>query len=216
MRKLVESHLENLSSKNEFLFRVTCASCGTEYGNKPIRFSKANTRPATSDEQIIHDTLYEQESIAAMQTAISNASEHMNYCPICKRLVCDECFLICDDQDMCRQCAEELKLRGKPVLSSLRSSVLQLKKKVTRRSKRNGRLLLCLLINMLLDLEWSIPAWILLGLHFWLGMNIWWFVGALIIWILKILLSMWFVGWVANCGNLKDPPKENKNPYSVK
>jgi hypothetical protein len=27
---------------------------------------------------------------------------------------------------------------------------------------------------------------------------------------------MWFTGWAASCGNEKDPPKENKNPYSVK
>jgi hypothetical protein len=27
---------------------------------------------------------------------------------------------------------------------------------------------------------------------------------------------MWLIGWAANCGNEKDPPKENKNPYSVK
>jgi hypothetical protein len=27
---------------------------------------------------------------------------------------------------------------------------------------------------------------------------------------------MWLVGWAASCGNEKDLPKENKNPYSVK
>ena len=33
-------------------------------------------------------------------------------CPICKRLVCDHCFLICDDLDMCVQCAEKLNEKG--------------------------------------------------------------------------------------------------------
>jgi hypothetical protein len=30
------------------------------------------------------------------------------------------------------------------------------------------------------------------------------------------LLGMWLMGWASACGNQKDPPKENKNPYSVK
>ena len=85
-----------------------------------------------------------------------------------------------------------------------------------RKTKRNGSFFLCLLINMALHLERSIPAWILLGLHFWLGIPIWWFVGALALWILSLLLRMWLMGWASFCGNQKDPPKENKNPYSVK
>ena len=85
-----------------------------------------------------------------------------------------------------------------------------------RHTKRGGRFLLCLLINLLLNLEWSIPAWILLALHIWLDISIWWFVGGLGIWVLRVLLGMWLMGWAIRCGNEKDPPKENKNPYSVK
>ena len=85
-----------------------------------------------------------------------------------------------------------------------------------RRTNRGGSFLLCLLINLLLNLQWSIPAWILLALHFWLDISIWWFVGALAFWVLSILADMWLIGWAARCGNEKDPPKENKNPYSVK
>ena len=85
-----------------------------------------------------------------------------------------------------------------------------------RRAKHRGSFLLCLLINLLLNLEWSIPAWVLLGLHFWLDISIWWFAGGLGLWILVILAKMWLMGWAIDCGKQKDPPKENKNPYSVK
>ena len=85
-----------------------------------------------------------------------------------------------------------------------------------KRTRNSGQFLLCVLINMILNLEWSIPAWILLGLHFWLGINILWFAAAITLWILRILASMWLMGWAAACGNQKDPPKENKNPYSNK
>ena len=118
MKKLVEAVLENRSTKEMFLFRVTCGNCGTEYGNKPIRFSRAGIPPATQRKKIIYDALYEQEFNEARRIAIRNAAEHMNYCPICKRLVCNQCFLICDDLDMCKQCAADLELQGKPVLVS--------------------------------------------------------------------------------------------------
>lgn len=85
-----------------------------------------------------------------------------------------------------------------------------------RRTKRTGGFWLCLVINLLLNLEGSIPAWILLALHFWLGISIWWFVAALMAWIMGMILWMWIMGWARDCANTPDPPKENKNPYSVK
>ena len=85
-----------------------------------------------------------------------------------------------------------------------------------RRTKRSGSFLLCLLINLLLNIEWSIPAWILLALHIWLNISIWWFIGGLCLWLMSVLIWMWIMGWATECGNQKDPQKENKNPYSVK
>ena len=119
MKKLVEAVIENSSTKDVFLFQVTCGSCGREYGNKPIRFSKAEMLPSTQSKQIIYNALYEQEFHEARRVAIRTAAEHMNYCPICKRLVCNQCFLICDDLDMCRQCAAYLEQPGNPVLVSI-------------------------------------------------------------------------------------------------
>lgn len=119
MKELIEKNIENLSTKDVFLFRVTCASCGMDYGNRPMRFSKAGVVPATQNKRIIYDALYEQELNSARQVAIRSVAEHMNYCPICKRLVCDQCFLICDDLDMCHDCAVALEEKGKPVLSTV-------------------------------------------------------------------------------------------------
>ena len=85
-----------------------------------------------------------------------------------------------------------------------------------RRIKRCGSFLMSLLINMMLNLEWSIPAWVLFGLHFWLDISIWWFVGGLVCWVLRVLAGMWLMGWAIDCGKQKNSPKENKNPYSVK
>ena len=119
MKKLVEMMLENLSTREVFLFRITCAACGTPYGGKSVRFSKAGITPPTEGKRIIFDTLYEQEFRDARQAAVRDAAEHLNYCPICKRLVCNRCFLICDDLDMCKQCAAHLEETGSPVLNDV-------------------------------------------------------------------------------------------------
>ena len=114
MKQLVDMLLENLSTREVFLFRIACASCNTEFGGKPVRFSKAGITPPTEGKRIIFEACYEQEFRAARQAAIRDAAEHLNYCPICKRLVCNRCFLICDDLDMCKQCAAHLEEAGSP------------------------------------------------------------------------------------------------------
>ncbi len=124
MKALIELALENLSTREYFLFRVLCGECGTAYGNKTVRFSKAGTDPKTSSKKVIYDAIYEQEFRSARLTAIRDASEHLNYCPICKRLVCNRCFLICEDLDMCRHCAAEYDQQGHPVMSGILDAVI--------------------------------------------------------------------------------------------
>ena len=119
MKQLVDMLLENLSTREVFLFRIACASCGSEYGGKQIRFSKAGITPPTEGKRIIFEACYEQEFRAARQVAIRDAAENLNYCPICKRLVCNRCFLICEDLDMCKQCATHLEETGHPVMTDV-------------------------------------------------------------------------------------------------
>ena len=119
MKKLVEMLLENLSTREVFLFRIACGSCGVEYGGRKTRFSKAGITPPTEGKRIIFEACYEQEFRAARQAAIRDAAENLNYCPICKRLVCNRCFLICEDLDMCKQCAAHLEETGSPVLTDV-------------------------------------------------------------------------------------------------
>ena len=119
MRQLVEAILENLSTGEVFLFRVLCACCGAEYGKSPRRFSRAGIAPENRSRQIIFDALYEQELRLAREFSLREAAEHMNYCPICRRLVCNGCFMICEDLDMCCECAEKLGQTGQLVLHGI-------------------------------------------------------------------------------------------------
>ena len=52
-----------------------------------------------------------------------------------------------------------------------------------RKTNRSGSFLLCLLFNMLLNLEGLIPAAVFLALHFILKWSIWWAVLAAGLWI---------------------------------
>ena len=115
MKKLVDMLLENLSTREIFLFRIACSACGTAYGGKQVRFSKADIIPKTEGKKIIFEACYEQEFRDARASAVREAAEQLNLCPVCKRLVCNRCFLICDDLDMCRQCAVSLEETGSPV-----------------------------------------------------------------------------------------------------
>ena len=124
MKHLVELVLENLSTAEYFLFRVLCGECGTAYGNRTVHFSKAGTDPRNSSKKIVYDVLYEQEFQSARRSAIRDAAEQLNYCPICRRLVCNRCFLICDDLDMCRACAGRLEETGSPVLADMLETVI--------------------------------------------------------------------------------------------
>lgn len=85
-----------------------------------------------------------------------------------------------------------------------------------KKIRTDGSFWLCFLLNLLLNLEWTIPAWILLAMHYWLDWPIRWFWIALALWPVVILIRMTVMGWLVHLGNQPDPPKENKNPYSVK
>lgn len=116
LKQLVEAVLEDRSTAEVFLFRVQCGCCGGECGNKPRRFSRAGAAPEDLNQRIIFDALYQQEHLQARQFAIRAAAEQMNQCPICRRLVCNGCFLICGELDMCRECARRLGQTGLSVL----------------------------------------------------------------------------------------------------
>jgi len=81
--------------------------------------------------------------------------------------------------------------------------------------REHRNLLLCLLLNMVFNLDGTVPAWIFLALHFWLDISIGWFWLALGVWFLLIVLRMLLFMWANRCAS-PDRPKENKNPYSSK
>lgn len=112
MKRIMKEAMGDCSTVEEFRFLVRCRECGRTWHSSPVRFSKAGAEPKTKGMSAIFRTLYERERDAAREKAAAEASEIFSRCPVCGRLVCDRCFLICEDLDMCIACAKTLQVRG--------------------------------------------------------------------------------------------------------
>ena len=112
MKRVVKKAMGDCSTVEEFRFLVRCQECSGIWHSTPIRFSKAGAEPEPEGMRTILRTLYEREREAAREMAAAEAAEIFNYCPVCGRLVCDRCFLICEDLDLCIACAKALQVRG--------------------------------------------------------------------------------------------------------
>lgn len=108
--------LLDCSTPDRFCFYLRCERCGEVWKSKAVRFSKAGVIPDTKGKRIIFDALYRREKDIALNKAVIEAEKFFSRCPICHSLVCDHCFLVCEDLDMCISCAEILKETGEPVL----------------------------------------------------------------------------------------------------
>lgn len=83
------------------------------------------------------------------------------------------------------------------------------------KTKKSGKgFLLSILISLMFNLEWTVPAWVFLVLHLLKGISLWWFLGSMILWVIIVALRILVFDSLTRAGDYKDPPKENKNPYS--
>ena len=112
MKQVIKEAMGDCSTIWEFRFLLCCQECGRTWHSSPVRFSKAGTRPETEGMRAVFRTLYEREREAAREKAAAEALEIFSQCPVCGRLVCNRCFLICEDLDLCAACAKALQVRG--------------------------------------------------------------------------------------------------------
>ena len=94
MRRIIKASMEDISSMERFQFSLRCAVCGSLWESQPVRFSKAGMQPESEGKRVIFQALYQREREDAFERAATEAMEYFSLCPICKRLVCDRCFLL--------------------------------------------------------------------------------------------------------------------------
>lgn len=112
MKTILLKHLKDCSDEKSFCFYIECKECENKWKSKRKLFSKANIIPPTKEKAIVYAVLYEKEKEFAVAQAIEEAKKEFNICPVCGKLVCNDCFLICEDIDMCLNCARVLKEKG--------------------------------------------------------------------------------------------------------
>ena len=94
MKSIIKKQFVDCSDSEGFCFSLTCPECGKIRKSSVIRFSKAGENPQTESKRIIFKILYEREHGQALEKAVDEATGYFNMCPYCKRVVCDDCFLI--------------------------------------------------------------------------------------------------------------------------
>lgn len=112
MQRILREMLTDCSTEDQFQFSITCEECGKVWKSPAIVFSKARIPPATEGKKVVYAALYQREKEAALLKAAKAGETLFSRCPICHRWVCDDCFMVCEDLDMCRQCAEKLNEKG--------------------------------------------------------------------------------------------------------
>ena len=115
MRKAIINNMHDLSDKDRFVFSVSCTVCGKHWVSTPVSFSKAGETVSSQAKEIVYTALYQKEKQQAAIRAVEEAKTHLNFCPVCRSIVCDNCFMICDDIDMCVDCAAVLHEKGELV-----------------------------------------------------------------------------------------------------
>lgn len=88
---------------------------------------------------------------------------------------------------------------------------------IARRTHRKGNFFTVLLLNILLNLDGSIPAIILLILHFTVSFPLWPVFLAAGLWLGGIILHMLIFGWFfSQDSDLPQKSQRVNNPYSKK
>ena len=124
MKKKIIERLIDYSNQSSFCSALSCESCGRTWSSERLKFSKGDIDPVTEGKKVVFSVLYEREREQARQKAAQEAAYHFNLCPLCGQMVCNDCFLICEDLDMCRQCAANLEELGSPVLTDVLEAVI--------------------------------------------------------------------------------------------
>jgi len=103
MLKPITRKMTDESKDGVYAYTFYCDICGKPWRSEPYY-------TASPDE--IDPLVRESERVAAYERANREALNWLSRCPVCKQVVCDQCFDILDDNDMCAQCAAKEQSRS--------------------------------------------------------------------------------------------------------
>ncbi len=101
MLESITRRMTDESAGGVYRFTFYCDICGKAWQSQPVKVTLKTQSDVGRDIKAEHNSAYERANLEAMR--------HFNRCPVCKRWVCDDCFLIRGEDDVCKHCAEKKK-----------------------------------------------------------------------------------------------------------
>jgi len=98
MLKPITQKMTDESEGGIFRFTFYCDVCGSAKQSHPYRSETAgySTLADPAEREKEHNDAYERANREMIRS--------FNRCPVCKRLVCDDCFYLLDDKHLCKEC----------------------------------------------------------------------------------------------------------------
>lgn len=112
MQEIIKEKIIDNSNEETFSFVLECECCKKKLSSGYTAFTKAGLHPSTPEQKTLFASLYNMERDRELVKLVRKATEQYSLCPMCNRIVCDDCFLVCEDFDMCVECAEKLQTQG--------------------------------------------------------------------------------------------------------
>ena len=95
MLRPITRKMTDESSNGKYRFTFYCDVCEKPY-QSPAYASLSENGPDPRTRETEHNDAYERANNEVLKS--------VNRCPACQRVVCDDCFNILDDTDMCKMC----------------------------------------------------------------------------------------------------------------
>lgn len=115
MKQVIREHLIDCSDQEKICFQPDLSGVRKSVAEYAGRLFQGGRRSPDRIQEGRLYLLYEREKKRAFDKAVEEAGHFFNLCPLCERLVCNNCFLICQEIDICRRCAERLQETGEQV-----------------------------------------------------------------------------------------------------
>lgn len=100
MLKPVTKKITDESQGGTYRFTFYCDICGNPWHNDPC---SSVTVSASVDEKACERA---RDRNDAYERANHEAIFHFNRCPVCKRWVCQDCFRLLPEGDICKECMD--------------------------------------------------------------------------------------------------------------
>lgn len=108
MNQYIFEHLEDCSTADAFCFAIHCETCHTYWYSKRLPFEKGSQATIFRQKGVLYEALYKRQKNRALLMAVKEAKGYFSRCPICKRVVCNRCFIVCEPIGMCCECAARI------------------------------------------------------------------------------------------------------------